>query len=521
MKIKGCLSVSIMAIAAMTLGLGNAIGGDRPNILFIIADDASFEHFGANGCTWVNTPNIDRVAEQGINFTSAYTPNPKCGPSRSVIITGRNPWQLGAAINHNAVLDLKFKSYAETLKEHGYNTGFTGKGWRPGVAESRDVLGTAYGQHRVKKSLSKRISKNDYAKNFEQFITDTDTSKPFVFWLGCNEPHRAYEFKSGVKNGKTLDSIPAVPKYWPDTEAVRHDMLDYALEVENFDKHVGECIDVLKQHGLLDNTLVIVTSDNGMPFPRVKGHPYHEAAHMPFMAMWKDGIKEPGRSFDQFISFIDLAPTFLEMAGISQEQSGMQPSPGRSLMEIFKGGRNMAHIPERDAVLMGRERNDPGRPGDLGYPVRVIRKGQYFYIHNFEPTRWPSANPLTGFKDTDPSPTLAAVVEAGEHSEYWKLSLAKRGAEELYDVEKDPKCITDLSGNPEYAELMAELKQKLFEQLTQQGDLRMTGKGDWYDSSENPYGKEDDSNFYQRVIDGEAVKNRSKAYVRPDLEDGM
>lgn len=438
-----------------------------------------------------------------------------------MIITGRNPWQLGAAINHNAVLDPKFKSYAETLKEHGYNIGFTGKGWRPGVAEGREVLGPGYGQHRVKRSLSKRISKNDYAKNFEQFLIDTDTSKPFAFWLGCHEPHRAYEFKSGVKNGKTLDSIPEVPNYWPDTAAVRHDMLDYGLEVENFDKHVGGAIDALKRHGLLENTLVIVTSDNGMPFPRVKGHMYHEAAHMPFMAMWKDGIKDPGRSFDQFISFIDLAPTFLEMAGISYEQSGMQPSPGRSLMEIFKGGRDMPHIPERDVVLMGRERHDPGRPGDLGYPVRVIRKGKYFYVHNFEPTRWPSGNPLTGFKDTDPSPTLEDVVEAGEHSEYWKLSLAKRGAEELYDVEKDPECITDLSGNPEYAELMAELKQELFEQLTQQGDLRMTGEGDWYDSAENPYAKEDERNFYQRVLEGEKFKNRSAAYVRPDLEDGM
>ena len=181
----------------------------------------------------------------------------------------------------------------------------------------------------------------------------------------------------------------------------------------------------------------------------------------------------------------------------------------------------MAPIPERDTVLMGRERNDSGRPNDLGYPVRVIRKGKYFYIHNFKPSRWPSANPLTGFRDTDPSPTLAAVVESGENSESWQLSLGKRGAEELYDVEKDPRCITDLSGNPEYIEQMIALKKELFDQLKQQGDLRMTGNGDWYDSSENPYGKEDERNFYQRVLDGEQIKNRSKDYVKPNLEDGM
>lgn len=501
--------------------VSQSFASERPNILFIIADDASFEHFGVNGCTWVNTPNVDQMAKEGINFTSAYTPNPKCGPSRSVLITGLNPWQLGAAINHNAVLDKKFKSYAETLEENGYNTGFTGKGWRPGVAEGREVLGKDYGKHRVKKTLSKRMSKNDYAKNFEQFLADNDSSKPFAFWVGCNEPHRAYEFKSGVKNGKKLESIPEVPAYWPDTESVRHDMLDYALEVEHFDKHVGGCLATLKREGLLENTLVIVTSDNGMPFPRVKGHPYHEAAHMPFVAMWKKGIKEPGRVSDQFVSFIDLAPTFMEMAGISQEQSGMQPWTGRSLMEVFQGGRDMADIPQRDTVLMGRERNDPGRPNDLGYPVRAIRKGKLFYIHNFKPSRWPSANPLTGFKDTDPSPTLGAVVEAGENSTPWRMSLGKRGAEELYDVEKDPKCLTDLSENPEYAKQMVALKDELFEKLTQQGDLRMTGEGDWYDGPENPYGKEDERNFYQKVRDGEKIKNRSEDYVRPDLEDGQ
>ncbi|MGZ0655722.1 sulfatase family protein [Coraliomargarita sp. W4R72] len=501
--------------------VSQGFAAERPNIVFIIADDASFEHFGVNGSTWVHTPNIDRLAEQGINFTAAYTPNPKCGPSRSVIITGRNPWQLGAAINHDAVLDKKFKTYAEALLGNGYSVGFTGKGWSPGDSQGRDLLGEEYTEHRVKKTPSKKISKKDYAKNFEQFLDDRDASKPFAFWVGSHEPHRAYEFKSGVKNGKKLDSIAEVPAYWPDPEAVRHDMLDYAVEVEYFDHQVGRCIELLERQGLLDNTLVIVTSDNGMPFPRVKGHPYHEAAHMPFIAMWKNGIKEPGRSFDQFISFIDLAPTFLELAGVSLEQSGMQPWAGRSLLEVFKGGRDMAHIPERDTVLMGRERNDPGRPGDLGYPVRVIRKGDLFYIHNFEPTRWPSGNPSTGFKDTDPSPTLAAVVAAGEHSVAWKLSLAKRGAEELYDVSKDPGCITDLSGNPEYAPQMAALKQELFEQLTLQGDLRMTGERDWYDSAENPYGKEDERDFYQRLHDGEQFRNRSKDYERPDLEDGL
>ncbi|WPJ95954.1 sulfatase [Coraliomargarita algicola] len=512
-KIKKAVMVGF---ATAVLGLTTSFATDsRPNTLFIIADDASFEHFGVNGCTWVNTPNVDRVAEQGINFTSAYTPNPKCAPSRSVIITGRNPWQLEAAVNHRPIFPEKFKTYAEALEEHGYDVGVTGKGWGPGVAQGRDLLGKEYQAHEVQERPAKQISTTDYARNFEQFLDDRDASKPFAFWVGCKEPHRKYEFKSGVKNGKALDSIPEVPNYWPDTEAVRHDMLDYAVEVEYFDRQVGRCIEALKHEGLLENTLVIVTSDNGMPFPRVKGHPYHNSAHMPFMAMWKNGIKEPGRSFDQFISFIDIAPTFMEMAGISQEQSGMQPWTGRSLLEIFKGGREMANIPQRDTILMGRERNDVGRPNDWGYPVRAIRKGQLLYIHNFKPTRWPCGNPSTGFLDTDAGPTKSAIIAAGENSEYWKLSLGKRGAEELYDVSKDPECMTDLSGNPEYVQQMAALKQELFAQLTEQGDLRMTDDGDWYDGPANPYASRAKRNLYKKVNEG---KSKGK---HAHLEDGM
>ncbi len=503
-------------------GSDPAVGAEPslPNILFCIADDASFEHFGANGCTWVNTPNIDRIAKQGINFTSAYTPNPKCSPSRSVIITGRNPWQLEAAANHNPVFPKKFKTYAEALGDRGYSVGMTGKGWKPGDPQGRKLLGKSYGKHK-RKSPTKRISTNDYTKNFNQFLSERDPAKPFVFWMGCNEPHRSYEFKSGVKSGKKLDSIQSVPGYWPDTAAVRHDMLDYAVEVEHYDRHVGGCLDALKRLGLLENTLVIVTSDNGMPFPRVKGHPYHDAAHMPFMAMWKDGIKDPGRTFDQFVSFTDLAPTFMEMAGISLEQSGMKPWAGRSLVETFKGGREMAAIPERESILMGRERNDVGRPNDWGYPVRAIRRGDLFYIHNFKPTRWPCGNPSTGFLDTDASPTLNEIMTAGEDSLYWKLSLGKRNPEELYDVVKDPSCMTDLSANPDYAQQIVALKKELFEQLTQQQDLRVTGDGDWYDGPENLYSTEIRRDLFNRMHDGEKVKKRSSTYLRPDLEDGM
>ncbi|MEO0509933.1 MAG: sulfatase [Verrucomicrobiota bacterium] len=486
-----------------------------PNILFCIADDASFEHFGVNGCTWVNTPNIDRLAADGINFVAAYTPNPKCAPSRSVILTGRNPWQLGAAANHYPIFPEAYKTYSEALSEYGYEIAYTGKGWGPGTARGRNMTGKHYEKFRQADVPAGGINKNEYTRNFDYFLDKRDQSKPFVFWFGCKEPHRNYEFKSGVKNGKTLESIDTVPAYWPDNETVRHDMLDYAVEVEHFDKHVGGYVEVLRKRGLLDNTLIIVTSDNGMPFPRVKGHPYHHAAHMPFVAHWPKGINDPGRTFEQFVSFTDLAPTFLDIAGLSLAESGMQDFAGRSLNEIFKGNRNMAPIPERTSILMGRERNDVGRPKDWGYPVRAIRQGNLFYIHNFEPTRWPCGNPSTGFRDTDKSPTKTAIYDTGVGSDYWNQNLGKRPKEELYDVSQDPDCVDNLATNPEYATQMAALQTELFRQLEAEGDLRMSGKGEWYEAQ--PYSRESSRNAYEKVKNGE---ERSGGKFM-DIEDGM
>jgi len=498
---------------------GLASAAERPNILFCIADDASFEHFGINGCSWVNTPNIDKVAEQGINFTAVYTPNPKCAPSRSVIITGRNPWQLEAAANHWPIFPLKFKSYPEALGEAGYEVAFTGKGWGPGSTQGRNLTGKKYSKIRIKNPPASGISNVEYTRNFEKFLTERDASKPFAFWFGCHEPHRKYEYKSGARLGKKVGDIDKVPRYWPDTKEVRHDMLDYAVEVEYFDRHVGSHLELLEREGLLDNTLVIVTSDNGMPFPRVKGHPYHHSAHLPFMAMWKNGINDSGRTFDQFVSFTDLAPTFMELAGISQEASGMEPWVGRSLVEIFQGHRGMEPISGRDTVLMGRERNDVGRPNEWGYPVRAIRKGDYFYIHNFEPTRWPCGNPSTGFLDTDASPTMQAIMDAGESADVWKWAVGKRPLAELYDVSKDPECINNLALNPEHTERMKAMKQELFERLEQQGDLRMLGKGEWYER-ENIYWLEKERNYYSRFMKGEVGPFRPDSYLRSDLEDG-
>ena len=479
-----------------------------PNILFAIADDVSFPHMGAYGADWINTPAFDRVAREGLLFTNAYTPNAKCAPSRSIILTGRHSWQLEEAANHWPYFPQKFKTYAEALNEEGFHVGYTAKGWAPGVAldnegNRRHLTGRAYNEHTLVPS-AEHISNNDYAENFNAFLNDKPSDTPFVFWYGSLEPHRAYEFQAGVnKGGKSLDDIDVVPAFWPDTDSVRIDMLDYAYEIEHFDRHLMKMIELLEERGELDNTLIIVTADNGMPFPRVKGQSYEMSNHLPLAMMWPAGIKNPGRTIEDFISFIDFAPTFLDMAGLSVEAVGMAPIEGKSLTPLLFDEHTEPH---RDHVLIGKERHDIGRPDDVGYPMRGIIKGDYLYIRNYEVDRWPSGNPETGYLNCDGSPTKSVCLTARTTEgmeQYWQYSFGKRGSEELFNIALDPSCIDNLASEEEYTSLKEEMYALLSTELTQQQDPRMLGNGAVFD--EYLYSNERHQGFYERFLSGEPL----------------
>ena len=485
----------------------------RPNILFCIADDASYPHMGAYGCSWVKTPGFDRVARDGILFNRCYTPNAKCAPSRSCIITGRNSWQLEEAANHIPYFPAKFKSYAEVLTENGYHVGYTAKGWAPGNpgtidGKERELVGTPFNNNETNVP-AKGISRKDYSANFKDFLTVRPEGKPFCFWYGSHEPHRGYEYESGVKKGgKKLTDVDKVYKFWPDNKIVRNDLLDYAFEIEYFDKHLREMLKTLEKRGELDNTLVIVTADNGMPFPRIKGQEYEYSNHLPLAIMWKNGIKKPGRVIDDFVNFIDFTPTYLELAGVKQKQSGMQPIEGKSLTDIFYSGKTGIVNPKRDHVLIGKERHDVGRPHDWGYPIRGIVKGDYLYVQNFEPERWPGGNPETGYLNCDGSPTKTECLKARKQTgkqKYWQMSFDKRPSEELYQIVKDPECIHNLADKPKYESLKSKLKKQLFAELKKQGDPRMFGKGHVFD--EYIYADDSTRGFYERYMRGEKMNS--------------
>ncbi len=482
----------------------------RPNILFAIADDASWEHFGAYGCSWVKTPAFDRVASQGILFARAYTPNAKCAPSRACILTGRNSWQLEGACNHSPHFPAKFKTYAEALGENGYFVGSVAKGWAPGNpgeinGEERELTGTKFNEFTTTPPTC-GIDKNDYARNFEAFLKAKPEGQPFCFWYGSTEPHRSYEFGSGTKKGrKHTGEINEVPSFWPDVDTVREDLLDYAFEIEYFDSHLQKMLDKLEEIGELENTIVLVTADNGMPFPRVKGQVYEYSNHLPLAIMWHNGIKNPGRVVDDFVNFIDFAPTYFEVAGVNPEKAGMQPITGKSLTDIFYSKKAGIVNPGRNFVLVGKERHDVGRPNDEGYPVRGIFTGGFLYLHNFKPDRWPLGNPETGYLNCDGSPTKTYILDTRRIKgtmEYWQLNFGKRVEEELYNIREDPFCMDNLAGDKNYSEIKTRLKTEMKEKLTQQNDPRIIGDGDIFDRYEY-YGAV--QNYYNRYMAGENI----------------
>ena len=482
---------------------------NRPNILFCIADDASFLHMGAYGTDWVTTPAFDRVAREGLLFQRAYTPNAKCAPSRACILTGRNSWQLEEAANHSPTFPAKFTSFVEVLGENGYRTGFTGKGWAPGdpgtvAGKRRQLTGTPYQeQHATPPTAA--MSDIDYAANFTAFLDAAPATAPFFFWYGGYEPHRAYTYGSGLDGtGRSLDDLDSVPPMWPDTDTVRTDLLDYAREIDHFDDHLGRMLAELERRGELDNTIVVVTADNGMPFPRIKGQAYEMSNHLPLAVRWPAGIVDAGRTIKDFVNFVDLAPTFLDIAGVAWDGSEMSPTVGQTLRPILENTQDGAF---RDHVLIGKERHDVGRPGDVGYPIRGIVRGDYLYLRNYATDRWPVGNPETGYLNTDGSPTKTTLLNGRRNgtdtSGLWQLNFGKRPAVEVYNIAADPYCVNNLADDPELATLIAGIEEEMITELRAQGDPRVMGNGKVFDRY--PYSGAV-AGFYERYMGGEAVE---------------
>jgi uncharacterized sulfatase len=466
-------------LICLTIAANVTFAESVPNILFCISDDQSYAHAGANGDRIVQTPAFDRIAREGIRFSHAFCDAPSCGPSRSAILTGQHIWRLEEAGNIHSTLPKKFSTYTEILRDSGYFVGFTGKGWGPGRLEPGGRTGNPAGREFAtfsRKPPIRGMSNKDYARNFEEFLANRPVDQPFCFWLGTHEPHRGYQKGAGVASGKDPRQV-VVPPYLPDHDVVRNDILDYYVEIEHFDQMVGRALVLLEKNGEIDNTIVVVTSDHGMPFPRAKASLYDAGTRVPLAVRWPAGIKSPGRVYDGLVNLSDLAPTFLQAVGLKVPEM----MTGQSLIDVLATPRGQA----RTAAYIAMERHDGCRLGGKGYPCRAIRTPDYLYVVNHAPDRWPSGDPDASvcargipFGEVDSSPTkqlLMANADDQAMRRFHELAFAKRPGEELYDLAKDPGQVVNLAAEPDYADVRTRLAKELQQHLVKTADPRAIG----------------------------------------------
>lgn len=444
-----------------------------PNILFAISDDQGFPHASAYGAGFVNTPGFDRVADEGLIFKKVYCAAPQCSPNRASILTGRYLWQNEEAGTHASLFPAHLEVFTDRFIEGGYDVGSTGKTWSPGMIDrtnrvkNKNLIGTYYNAE----------DQSEYWKEFQAFLDERDHEKPFFFWFGTYDPHRPYEPGEGLSSGKRLEDVN-VPPYLPDTKSVRSDFLDYAMRIERFDSNLVKMIGILEERGELDHTIIVVTSDNGMPFPRAKGNAYEAGVRVPMAIRWGD-IASAGDEINDLISHIDFAPTLLDAADlpISDEIEG------KSFLELLLHPDPAKRKPFREALFYGRERATSARPDNFGYPVRTIRTDRYQLVWNMKPGRFPVGDRLNESEAFVVKDEILTQKDLNQRTrKMYEDAFGLRPEFELYDMNSDPFALHNLAGIQEYEQVFDSLFRKLKQQLVDNEDPRLVGEGDIWES---------------------------------------
>jgi N-sulfoglucosamine sulfohydrolase len=515
------LTVLFGSLVLSFFGTSAAAAPPRWNILFCFADDwgryASC-YAKIDGKPSINdaikTPNVDRLAREGVLFRNAFVNAPSCTPCRSSLVSGRYFFNTGrGAILNGAVWDSNIPTFPLLLKDNGYQIGKAYKVWSPGTPADAPIGGQqfAYEQAgRLPNNFSEEAMKlidggatADEAKakildqvrgNFDSFLADRKPDQPWLFWFGSTTTHRVWIKGSGKKLwGIEPDSLTGkMPKFLPDVPEVRQDVADYLGECQAFDSEVGVLLEQLEKAGELDRTLIVASGDHGMPgSPAGKCNLYDHGTAVT-LAMRVPGGKG-GRVIDDLVRLPDLTPTFMEIGGVTPP-AGLY---GKSLLPLLQSDKSGQLDPDRNWVITGRERHVArAREGSLPYPMRALRTPDFLYIRNFEPDRWPMGSPAaaaektlpptsamesntyTAYADMDASPTKAWLIEHRDDPQ-WKwhhdFAFAKRPAEELYDLKADPQQTKNLATDPNYAKQKAELSASLMKRLTDAQDPRVTG----------------------------------------------
>ena len=464
MKQKRFSLLLTMMVVLIALGCGTKkeTGISPPNILILMSDNHSWDHLGCYGDPVLKTPTIDRLAENGIRFTNAYCSAPSCTPARASMLTGKDIWMLEEGANLWGILPAKYEVYTDMLEEGGYLVGHEGKGWGPGDYQAGGRT---------------RNPAGDRYNSFEEFYNEKERGQPFCYWYSSRDPHRPYKVGGWERTGIDPDRIP-VPPYLPDTDEVRKDIGDYYDEIQNFDRDVASYLQLLGEMGDLENTLVIVCSDNGWQMPRGLANLYDFGTRIPLVISMPERYTG-GRVIDDFISLNDFAPTILELAGLKVPES----MNARSFLDILESEKEGKVDKTRDYIVTARERHAFVRKGGTGYGARSIRTHEYLYIRNYDPDSWPAGEPPL-FGDVDahmlhyPCPTKMHILKNRDEEggkELFRLAFAKRPAEELYDLTSDPFQMNNLAGSPDFEEARKMLSEKLTRHLRENGDPRELG----------------------------------------------
>ncbi len=464
MKQRSC---SFVIVFLISLGVSFHANAQRPSILFVLADDMSYPFASVYGNKVVTTPNLERIASHGMTFTNAYCASPSCTPSRAAILAGRYPHKLGEAVNLTGKLDVTIPTYVKLLQNEGYAVAYDRKGWGPGDYKKMGYSENPAGKQKV----------------FKEFLKELPSDKPFFFWFGTNDPHRTFPFGKGRKSGIDIAKID-VPSFLPDTPEIRGDMADYFFEINRLDKELGDLLNQLEQSGRLDNTIIVVTGDNGMPFPHAKANLYDYGTHVPLIIGRISNNALPPQRNDSFVNLIDLTPTFLDWAGVKNPPA----MDGISLVTVLTGQKPV----HRSEVFLERERHCLARSEmdkGAGYPMRAIRTKDFLYILNLRPDRFPGGDesiPGTPsvFGDVDGGPTKAFILDNRldpEVKPFFELGFGKRSPEELYLIKDDPGNIKNLAPDPDYSKVKGELRARLEKWMQDEKDPRAHGGGDEID----------------------------------------
>ncbi|MFI4859796.1 MAG: sulfatase, partial [Phycisphaerales bacterium JB063] len=387
-------------------------------------------------------------------------------------------------------LPAQLNVYPLLLQDAGYRIGHGGKSYGPGSLDNRD-------QHPAGPGFGPGIN------GLANFLDEQPNNTPFCYWLGSHDPHRPYDHNAGQDAGIDPDRVHLF-SHFPDTPAVRNDIADYYSEVQRFDRLVANALNQLEQRGILDDTLIVVTGDHGMPFPRCKGNLYDAGTRVPLVVRFPGGVGAPGSATDALVSLTDLAPTFLDAAGLTAPDD----MTGRSLLPIL-AATDDADVEWRESIVFGRERHTSCREAPItgGYPSRAIRTDRWLYIQNLEPTRWPAGTPhpdralplphrnnIRGWLgDCDNGPAKFVVYthrNTPGYEQYWQLCFAKRPAEELYDLYNDPDALNNLAAPEhaaEYQDITHTLRDNLTAYLLSTADPRALPDGDTTDFEQDPY----------------------------------